>query len=353
MLQRTTKLFVGKDIDRDSNVVTGAEIGTLVEEMASGELVVLDKNKTVMAPGTTVGESDVIYIAQGTGVTFDYTNHAGTAVTGARKLLISDPIEGAKVKSYKGESYAAKAEQSYVYDFTGLTVTSGTEYILRLVYKDIPEHPGQFVQSYRVVTSSTDLDDMCDALVAEVNKDKGARVTVSYDDSTDAFTITAKEIKDCCTSLTDIDEFRMVQFKAFFNYVDSDGNWQEWADEDTYLRADTGAMSVTENDYGSGNWEQIRDLEKSVLGYRGVYNKTHFPVITPDFSTVVDDTYHMIVIEHDKSYQSPDNQYVKQAPLTTIIAHKVPSSGTQLTDFLAQLNPWMASCPGDFDGISF
>lgn len=350
MLQRTTKLFVGKDVSRTAQVVANAEIGTLVTYMVSGELVVLDKYKKVLAAGSTISDSEVIYIAQGTGVTFDYVNHAGTAITGARKLIISDPIEGAKVKSYVGKSYSAKVEQVEAWDLTGLTVTSGVQYFVRFVYKDIPEHPGQFVQQYSHVATSTALDTLGTALAAAINKDPGRRVNATYTTGTDVLQFTAREIADSCTALTDIDEFRMVEFSSFLNYIDSDGDWQEWADRETYLITNG---TLTANSYGSGNWEQIRDLEKSVMGYRGVMNKTFFPIITPEFSTVVDSTYHTIVIEHDKSYASADNQYVKQAPLTTIVACTVPSSGTQLTSLLAQLNPWMASCPGAFGSVSF
>ena len=60
----------------------------------------------------------------------------------------------------------------------------------------------------------------------------------------------------------------------------------------------------------------------------------------------------MIVIEHDVPYQSPDNQYVKEAPQTTVLAFVVPSSGTQQATVLGQLNPWMASCPKAFANVA-
>ena len=60
----------------------------------------------------------------------------------------------------------------------------------------------------------------------------------------------------------------------------------------------------------------------------------------------------MIIIEHEAPYLSPDNQYVKHAPLTTQIAFVVPSSGTQQNSVVAVLNPWFASCPGSFAPIS-
>ena len=343
MLQRTNKLLIGKDISRDAEVVAGALITTTVGStgLAEGELVVLDKNFKVLAAGSTIADSDIIYICQGTGETYSYTNEAGTASTSNRRLIFSDPIEGAKVRSYKAESYSAKSEQIDSWDLTGITPVVGTEYFVRIVYKDMNEHPGQFTQTYRFIAATATLADLIDGLVAKINSHSGRRV-VAANVSDLAITLTGLAIPDCTTGLNDIDEFRQVEFESFINYIDSDGNWAELG----------AALTRTPASAGSGTWEQLRDMEKRALPYRGVTNFTMFPVQKPDAYTVKDETYDLIVIEHDKTYLSPDNQYVKQAPLTTIIAIPVPATTNQGTDILAALNPWMASCPGSFDNVS-
>jgi hypothetical protein len=89
------------------------------------------------------------------------------------------------------------------------------------------------------------------------------------------------------------------------------------------------------------------------MSERGLVNVTTYPWQFPDIYGTQSATYNLITIEHDKSYLSPDNQYVKQTPLTTILAFVVPSSGNQQDAVLAQLNGWMASCPGAFEGIAF
>jgi hypothetical protein len=280
-------------------------------------------------------------LCEGTGTTYEYTNETGTQVTSARKIIFSDPIEGAKVKTYNGNSYSAKSEQSTAISVNGLTTTAGTEYILRLVYKDLSEHPGQFVHSYRIVASGT-LDTDMASIVTKVNSHKGRRVNASYVTNTDILTLAAKPIPESTTSVNDIDEFSMVHFSAFLNYVNSSGNWVEW----------NTSVTDTARSYGNGTWEQVRDMEKFAQGYKGVFNRIHFPIVKPDFRTVKDSTYDLVIIEHDKSYQSPDNQYVKATPLTTVVAITVPSSGTQMASLLTQLNPWMASCPGAFANVS-
>ena len=345
MLNRTNKLLIGKDIDRTSTVASSSEMQTMVENAVDGELVVLDKNKKVFATGDTVGDTDTIFICQALSETYDFTNEAGTAVTGARRVVFSDPIQGSLVKNFRAVSYEAKAEQATIITPSG-TVVEGTEYFIRIVYRDIPEHPGQFTHTYRVIANSTATTTaLVTQLTAEINAHAGRRVTPT-DSGGGALTLTGREVSGGTTSLSEVDEFKMVEFDAYSNYVDSNGNWQELA----------GTVTTTAAVFGSGNWEQIRDLEKAQLGNQGVYNKTFFPIVSPDLATVKEGFYDLIIIEHDKSYLSPDNQYVKQAPLTTVIALATATTGinayNQAADVLAALNPWMASCPGQFANVS-
>lgn len=348
MFQRTNKLLIGKDISRDAQVVAGAAITTTTGStgLADGEIVVLDKNFKVLTAGATIADSDTIYICQGTDVTYDYTNEQGTAVSTNRKILLSDPIEGAKVRKYVGTSYDAKSEQVDTYTLTGLTPVVGTEYFIRIVYKDMNEHPGQFTQTYRVVATDALLATLVVALCAKVNAHTGRRVNATTNNAT-TVVLTGRTIPGCTTSVNDIEEFRMVEFDSFINYIDSDGNWTE-------NTATAPAPVRTVADYGAGTWELIRDMEKRALPYRGVTNFTMFPVLLPTVRVVLSETYDTIVIEHDKSYTSPDNQYVKQAPLTTVIAIPDNAAGpasNQMGDVLAVLNPWMASLPGAFANI--
>jgi hypothetical protein len=344
MLQRTNKILIGKDISRDAQVVGGAVITTTTGStgLADGEIVVLDKYFKVLAAGSTIADSDIIYICQGTGSTYNYVNEEGTAVSTNRKILLSDPIEGALVKNYHGVSYAAKAEQ--VTTITPDTPVLGTEYLVRIVYKDMNEHPGQFTQTYRAVATGTNVDtDLIDLLLAKINGHAGSRVVAS---GTTTLILTGKPIPACTTGLSDLEEFRMVEFEAFINKISvATATLGQWQDSGT-------VVYTSAADYGSGTWEVVRDMEKRALPYRGVTNFTVFPVYSPTVCTVVSATYDLIVIEHDKSYLSPDNQYIKQAPLTTVIAFVVPTTGDQESTVLGVLNTWMASLPKAFAAVS-
>jgi len=346
MLQRTNKILIGKDIDRTAAVVGGADFTTLIAPttgLASGEIVVLDKNKEVLGAGATVADSNLIYIVQGSARTFNYTNEDGTtSVTAARELISSDPIEGKLVKSFQARTHVPKAEKTASFNLAGYTMVAGTEYIVRIIYKDIKEHPGQFTHTYRHIGTTAILDTEGALIVAKINKHKGRRVSATYTAGTDTILLTALPIPDCTTATTDIDAFDMVDFDAKFLYVNSSGNW-------AIIPATSTTVTYTGPTKGSGNWEQIRDIEKAQLGYIGNTNLTHFPIITKTLDTQTTLDYNMLVIEHDKSYLSPDNQYVKQAPLTTIVA--LPVAALQIAHVLGQLNPWMASA--GFTAVAF
>jgi hypothetical protein len=325
MINRTDKVFIGKDITRDAQVIAGADIVTISAStgLADGEIVVLDKNKNVLAAGATIADSDTIFICLGVTETFDYTNEAGSAVTGARRLEFSDPIKGANVKTYNGMAHVVKAEGTATIDFTGLTPVIGTEYIIRIIYKDIKEHPGQFTQTYRYVSTTATLSTWLTAVVAKINAHVGRRIQATEASNTDLI-LTGKEISDCSTALTDIDKFSMVDFVVTANYVSVTAGV-------TYgyqyvIPSTSTTVTYTVTTYGSGNWEQVRDLEKAAKAYLGNTNKTHFPVLEKVFETVVDETYDILVIEHNNPYLAPNNQGYEVAQATTQII--VPYTAT-------------------------
>jgi len=347
MINRTDKVFIGKDITRDAQVVAGATIVTISAStgLADGELVVLDKNKNVLAAGATIADSDTIFICLKVSETFNYTPESGSAVTGAGRLEFSDAIKGANVVSYKGVGHTVKAERTATTDFTGLTPAIGTEYVIRVIYRDIKEHPGQFTHTYRYVSTTDSLATWLTAVVAKINAHTGRRVQATEDSSTDLI-LTGREIPSCCTNLTDIDKFSMVDFVQVNNYVNTAGNWVVIASTST-------TVTYTATTYGSGNWEQVRDLEKAAKAYLGNTNKTHFPILEKTFETVVDETYDTIVIEHNNPYLAPNNQGYETARASTLIIVPYTATSNQMDSVLAQLNPWMNSCPGAFTNVSF
>ncbi len=334
MIDRVNKVLIGKDISRTASaVLTGAS-----QAAAEGEIFVLDKNKNLLTAGSTISDTDVIYIAEILGDTFDYvTESTGTSVTGVKKYIVSDPIEGRKVRNYIGRAYTATTEQVVTIDSTSSTPTTGVEYAIRIVYTDTFERPGQVTKTYRVTCGSTQTYDALWILfTALINKDANRRVVATNPSSNLVLTSRVMPI-DRVDDVNAIDEYYQVTFKAFL-YSNNFG--------------DCAVTYTTRPVAGQGIWQKVRDAEKKALSYRGIMNRTLFPVQMPAMRTVKSETYDSIVIESDRSYNSPDS-YGKDTRITTEVYIPNTATSNQMDEVLAVLNPWMASCPGNFANLNF
>ncbi len=328
MQNRVNKILIANDIDRTASlVIQGAS-----QNLAEGEAFVVDKNKNLLAAGATVADTDIIYVGIGTDVTFDYRLPDGTAVTAEREVKFSAPIQGSLVKSYKGlsaDNAATERTSTIDIESSAFTPVTATEYVLRVVYKDIPEHPGQFTDTFRVTSTSATPADLVDLFVTEINKlgpsgRAESRVIASEDGSADLL-LTGRVIPYNETS-EEIDEYRQVDFT-------------------TILFSDNfGVCAITygtEAHPGNGNPKIVRDREKFAQSYEGITNRIHFPVVKPLQSVSMTTWYDSIIIENGIDFVSADMEYVKETQVTTEIY--LPANALQTADILAVLNPWMAS----------
>lgn len=351
--KRVNKVLIGKDIARTEDLQI-TDPSTTSTYIAEGEVVVLDKDKNLLSTGDTITDTDTIYIAVGTGDTYDYTEPDGTLVEDARKLDISGPIKAYNIVSYKGlDADAAATEQIATLDTSGITPVVGTEYVVRVIYKDINEHPGQFIQDFRVVATTTAIADLVDAFVTEINtygiNKNDSRVTAS--NSTNDLVLTGKTIPN--SSADAIDEYQQVDFEVATYSVDTDGvKTAGWAGTGVGIAITYGGVHP-----GNGNPKLVRDREKQALPYEGVTNMTHFPVIKPDMKVDMSTWYDAIVIESNVPYVSTSVEYGETAPHTVELY--LPDGAAQTsTDPTAghdsvtvALNTWMAST--GFGNISF
>jgi hypothetical protein len=329
------KVFIGKDINRTGSLV----IGGASDNIANGEVVVLDENKNIMAAGTTYADSKVIYLVEGLSGTYDYTNEAGTQISDVRKLLYSDAIDGAGVSVYSGTAYTAPVEEVWSIDLTGWTPVVGTEYRIRFVYTDLTndECPTQYTKTYQYIAETATLDTEGAAIAALINADKNRRVNATYTTGTDvlAFTAIAYDDND---EVSAINDYKQVVFSV---YLVSDNF-------DTY----TSSAQTTAPEKGAGHYKLVRDEERWAEGNEGVLNKTAFPVLRPDYRTVKDETYDTVVITHKNWFTAADRRE-KQVDITSKIFIPNTATSNQMGDVLAVLNPWMASLPKAFANVSF
>jgi hypothetical protein len=67
------------------------------------------------------------------------------------QVLFSPAIHAANIDVIEASAYIPPIEEQAIVDFTDADVFNGHEYVIRLVYKDIYDHPGQFTQTYRAL----------------------------------------------------------------------------------------------------------------------------------------------------------------------------------------------------------
>ncbi len=353
MSKRVNKPIIGKDIARTESLVTeGAS-----QNIAVGEVFVADKYKNPLATAATIATSDIIYVGVGLAETHDYVLPDGTAITGNNRIAWSAPIEGTGVITYNGISGGTTAtERVASCDTSGITPVVGTEYVVRVVYKDLEEHPGQFVQEFRHVATTAVIADLVNALVTEVNKygpsnDIDARVIAT--NSTSDLVLTGRVIPENASN-DEIDEYSQVDFEVALNSTTSAGiNTNGWAGTGVAI-----AITYTAATPGIGNPKLVRDKEKHATAYDGVTNTINFPVIKPTILTDMAEWYDVIVIEHDNSYESGETQYIQSTPITTEIYIPTGAAQTSTDPTLGvdavtvALNAWMVSTPKAFSAVS-
>jgi hypothetical protein len=282
--------------------------------------------KKFNAAGATLVAGDVFVVDAATGNAIDLSSTNAIAATVSNiklkfvksdgSVTTSSPIGKKNITNITpdaGGAYVAKVEASSVIDFTSATITAGHRYVIRCIYKDIYEHPGQFTHSYEVIAAAGETINTIGAkFAARVNAHVGARVTATYADLTNILLLTAKEVtpngygtqgKEAITPYSQV----ILTVVAFTTIVDSRFNSAKDAFGVT--------ITTTQSKPGKGNPYIVRDREQAALAYKGITNRITWPIIKPELNVDLSKTYDTLTIEFKNQYQSPDNQYVKETQL--------------------------------------
>ena len=232
----------------------------------------------------------------------------GTSST-KKVVEYSNAIQKASKPSYVMGDYKAPVAEKIEIDLTSAKPVIGHRYVLRIVYKDLYEAPGQFTHTYETVATSEVADDLGNALLKKINKHANRRVTATF--ANHKLTLTAMP-KDDNEGVYSLNEYSVVSMEASL-YVTIPGALLSNVPE-----AVAGAtIKKTASHPGKGFWKQVRDMEVRMLGYKGHVFTDAYPIIEPKRNVTEGASYDYITIENDNLYLSPDNQYIKTTPLTT------------------------------------
>lgn len=280
---------------------------TTVDSLAQGAVALFDENKSLIEDEASAVKASTVYIGVvGDNMTITLPN--GTSAT-KRSVEYSNAIQKASKPSYVIGDYFAPVQEKIEIDLTSATVVIGHRYVLRIVYKDMYEAPGQFTHTYEAIATTETVNDLGNALLKKINKHANRRVNATF--VSHKLTLTALP-KDDNEGVYSLNEYSVVSMEASL-YVTIPGALLSNVPE-----AVPGAtITKTAGEPGKGYWKQVRDMEVRMLGYKGHVFTDAYPIIEPKRNVTEGASYDYITIENDNLYLSPDNQYIKTTPLTT------------------------------------
>ena len=304
-----------------------------VDSLADGAIALFDENKKLLTTAANAAAANAIYVGVCQG-TEDVYNEEGTKTTKA-VIKYSMPIQKGSCPSMVVTPFVAKAEDKIVITATNVTPEIGHRYVLRLVYNDIHEAPGQFTHTYEVIAKTTNATDLITSFKNKINSHKQARVVATS--AAAVLTLTAKEIPynqgitldaGYCQVSMDVFMWKTIPSGLLSNVMYPISNL---------------TIAKTQGTPGRGNAYIVRDRENWNLGYEGIQYRANaiYPYIAPEFRSDLSAEYDTLTLEWDNLYLSNDNQYIKTTPLSAeIYVNKDEISGsafeTALKAFVAK-----------------
>lgn len=280
---------------------------TTADTLAAGDVAMFDQDRKIIKTAAEAVKASTLYI----GVAQDkvtVTKPDGSTEQKAN-IEFSNAIQKNSNPSAVIGEYEAPVQEKIVITLTSATITAGNRYVLRIVYKDMYEDPGQFTHTYEVFAESNDATALAKAIVNKINKHANRRISAS--NSAAVITLTAME-KDDNEGVYSINEYSVVSMDASL-YETIPG-----ALLSNFPKAVAGATIVkTAGKAGKGYWKQVRDREARQMGYKGHVFTGAYPEVEQVRKVVAGDTYDYATIENDNLYLSNDNQYIKTTPILT------------------------------------
>ena len=298
MIQHVNTVLIGKTLP---------SAYTTADALTAGDVALFDQNRAIIKTAADAAKATSLYIGVAQNKV-KVTTPDGSVADKANIKFGNEIQKNSNPSAVIGE-YVAPVQDKIVITLTDATIIAGHRYVLRIVYKDMYEAPGQFTHTYEVFAANTTAADLAAAIVKKINKHANRRVNASA--SAAVITLTAIE-KDDNNGVYSLNEYSVVDMEASL-YVTIPG-----AILSNQPDAIPGATIVkTPGNPGKGYWKQVRDAEVRYMGYQGHVFTGAYPEVVQDRMVEQDATYDYITVENDNKYLSNDNQYIKTTPLTT------------------------------------
>ena len=299
MLQHVNTVLIGTE---------APESYTTADALTDGQIALFDQNRAIITSAEGAKAASALYIGVCAGKETVYAQNGSSSVKSI--IRFSMPIQKGSKPNLVFSKYVAPKEDKIIITATSVTPEIGHRYVLRLVYNDIYEHPGQFTHTYEVIAKTTDPVDLINSFKYKINKHKEARVVATANSA--MLTLTAKEIPYNEGIMID-SLYDQVSMDAFMWTTIPSGILSN-----VMYPIDNITIAKTNGTPGKGNAKIVRDRENAAFGYRGITHRVNgiYPYIAPDFRSDLNATYDTVTVEWQNKYLSDDNQYIKNTPLS-------------------------------------
>lgn len=281
---------------------------TNADALSAGDVALFDENKKILTSDGAAALASAIYIGVCKG-SEAVTDNTGSLVT-KKIIAYSNKVEKGSSPRMEFNDYVAAAEDIISFNLASVVPVVGYRYVVRVIYNDIYEHPGQFTHTYEVIAKTTTPADLVTAFKAKINKHTNRRINATNVVAT-TLVITAMTKTDN-EGLDSLNYYSQVSMEATMYAQDTTSLLLNQPKAIPSL-----TITKTQGTPGNGNAKIIRDRENAALGYKGIINRMYWPVIKPTLSVDLAATYDELVIENDNHYLSNDNQYTKNTPIAT------------------------------------
>lgn len=298
MLQHVNTVLVGKNCPATY---------TNADALAVGDVALFDENGAIIS--TPAGAAAAKSIKVGVAKSKVNVTLPNGSVAQKANIEFSNVISKDHAINFVKGVYVAPSQEVVNVDLSSATIKVGNRYVLRIVYKDLYEHPGQFTHTYEVIATATTPATLASAFAAKISKHMNRRVNASV--STAVLTLTAMA-KDDNEGVNSINEYSVVNMEVSM-YETEPASVLNFNAPVAVVGA---VITKTAGTPGKGYWKQVRDAEMRNMGYKGHVFTGAYPEVEQEKIVDPTKTYDYITVEYYNNYLSSDNQYVKHAPFT-------------------------------------
>lgn len=306
-------------------LVGGAQSATAktMANAVAGDILMFDASGAVIDTPAKAAAASTVKFGLVSNKVQSYVKADGTT-SSIKVLQYSNLIDKKSIRNYNPFTFKASKEDVVAINFDTFVPVIGNRYVIRIIYKDLYEHPGQFTHTYEVIARTAVLADLINNLVLQINKDTRRRVLATV--ANKVLTLTALP-KDDNEGKESINVYTQVNMTAVMYYTNPSATG--FASKNKYVLPGV-TIEKTVGTAGKGNAKQIRDREQAALSYKGITNRTWWPVIKPELNVNLAGSYDGFVLEFEPEHRTAEDGFRKTKQSVEVYALNAPALATTM-----------------------